>query len=40
MNLAVDAHGDLAYLAPNKWNLQKVEERFPDVRFSATREHT
>jgi peptide chain release factor 3 len=39
-NLAVDAHGDLAYLAPNKWNLQKVEERFPDVRFSATREHT
>jgi len=40
MNLAIDAHGDLAYLAPNKWNLQKVEERFPDVRFSATREHT
>jgi peptide chain release factor 3 len=40
MNLAIDAHGDLAYLAPNKWNLAKVEERFPEVRFSGTREHT
>jgi peptide chain release factor 3 len=39
-NLAIDAHGDLAYLAPNKWNLAKVEERFPDVRFEGTREHT
>jgi len=39
-NLAWDAHGDLAYLAPNKWNLAKVAERFPDIRFEATREHT
>ncbi|MCY1066099.1 peptide chain release factor 3 [Nannocystis sp. RBIL2] len=39
-NLAHDSHGDLAYLAPNKWNLAKVEERFPDLRFSSTREHT
>lgn len=39
-NLALDGHGDLAYLAPNKWNLQKVAERFADIRFSATREHT
>jgi peptide chain release factor 3 len=39
-NLAHDGHGDLTYLAPNKWNLAKVEERFPDVRFEATREHT
>jgi peptide chain release factor 3 len=39
-NLAHDAHGDLTYLAPNKWNLAKVEERYPDVRFEATREHT
>jgi peptide chain release factor 3 len=39
-NLAVDSHGDLAYLAPNRWNLVKVEERFPDIRFAATREHT
>ena len=39
-NLATDSHGDLAYLAPNRWNLQKVEERFPEIRFAATREHT
>ena len=39
-NLAEDAHGDLAYLAPNRWNLQKVEERFPDILFHTTREHT
>ena len=39
-NLGHDAHGDLAYLAPNRWNLAKVEERYPDVRFAATREHT
>ena len=39
-NLGYDAHGDLCYLAPNKWNLSKVEERFPDVRFEGTREHT
>jgi peptide chain release factor 3 len=39
-NLAVDGHGDLAYLAPNRWNLQKVIERYPDMIFRATREHT
>jgi peptide chain release factor 3 len=39
-NLATDVHGDLVYLAPNRWNLAKVEERFPEVRFSGTREHT
>ncbi|RMG98516.1 MAG: peptide chain release factor 3 [Deltaproteobacteria bacterium] len=38
-NLAEDAHGDLTYLAPNKWNLERVEERWPDLRFRATREH-
>jgi peptide chain release factor 3 len=39
-NLYVDGHGDLTYLAPNKWNLEKVTERFPDVRFEDTREHS
>ncbi len=39
-NLANDVHDDLVYLAPNRWNLAKVEERFPELRFSATREHT
>ena len=24
----------------NRWNLEKVQERFPDVRFAATREHS
>ena len=39
-NLYYDAHDDLVYLAPNRWNLAKVEERYPNVRFEATREHT
>jgi peptide chain release factor 3 len=39
-NLYIDGHGDLSYLAPNKWNLAKVLERFPNIRFSETREHT
>jgi peptide chain release factor 3 len=39
-NLYMDGHGDLAYLAPNRWNLEKTIERFPDIRFQATREHT
>jgi peptide chain release factor 3 len=38
--LFLDGHGDLTYLAPNRWNLQKTEERWPDVRFEDTREHT
>ena len=39
-NLYIDGHGDLVYLAPNRWNLQKVEERYPEMIFEATREHT
>lgn len=39
-NLYVDGHDDLVYLAPNKWNLSKTEERFPELYFEATREHT
>jgi peptide chain release factor 3 len=39
-NLFIDGHGDLVYLAPNRWNLEKTAERFPEVVFSATREHT
>ena len=39
-NLYVDGHGDLCYLAPNRWNLEKVQERHPDVIFEETREHT
>ena len=37
-DLAVDAEGALAYLAPNVWKLESAEERYPDVEFKNTRE--
>jgi peptide chain release factor 3 len=39
MNLALDAAGELVYLAPSRVNLQLTEERWPGVAFAATREH-
>jgi len=39
MNLALDAAGELVYLAPSRVNLQLTQERWPSVRFAATREH-
>jgi peptide chain release factor 3 len=39
MNLALDAAGQLVYLAPTRVNLQLAQERAPEVRFLATREH-
>ncbi|MEO8804312.1 MAG: peptide chain release factor 3 [Rudaea sp.] len=39
MNLAVDAAGELVYLAPTRVNLQLTQERWPSVKFAATREH-
>jgi peptide chain release factor 3 len=39
MNLAVDAAGELVYLAPSRVNLQLTQERSPGVVFTATREH-
>ncbi|MDH4570717.1 peptide chain release factor 3 [Pseudomonas sp. BN414] len=38
-NLAVDGGGHLTYLAPTRVNLNLMEERWPDVKFRATREH-
>ena len=38
-NLAIDGGGYIAYLAPTRANLMLAQERWPDVRFSATREH-
>ncbi|HKB60325.1 MAG TPA: peptide chain release factor 3 [Gallionellaceae bacterium] len=38
-NLAIDAAGNLAYLAPNSVNLRLTEERWPKVVFHTTREH-
>ncbi|MGH8579953.1 MAG: peptide chain release factor 3 [Gammaproteobacteria bacterium] len=37
--LAIDAGGQLAYLAPSLVNLQLTIERYPSIRFYATREH-
>ncbi|MCP1675195.1 peptide chain release factor 3 [Natronocella acetinitrilica] len=38
-NLSEDVTGNLTYLAPNRVNLDLTRERWPDVRFMATREH-
>ncbi|MDX8399653.1 MAG: peptide chain release factor 3 [Gallionellaceae bacterium] len=38
-NLAIDAAGNLAYLAPNSVNLRLTQERWPKVVFHTTREH-
>jgi peptide chain release factor 3 len=38
-NLAVDGGGHLTYLAPTRVNLSLTQERWPDLRFFATREH-
>jgi peptide chain release factor 3 len=38
-NLAVDHTGSLVYLAPTRVNLQLTLERWPDLKFSETREH-
>jgi len=39
MNLAIDAAGELVYLAPTRVNLQLTQERWPDLTFASTREH-
>jgi peptide chain release factor 3 len=39
MNLALDGADQLVYLAPTRVNLQLAQERAPEVRFAATREH-
>lgn len=38
-NLALDGGGYLAYLAPTRVNLSLAEERYPNIEFTATREH-
>jgi peptide chain release factor 3 len=37
-NLAEDGDGQLVYLAPTRVNLNLTEDRWPDIRFLATRE--
>ncbi|WP_177418838.1 peptide chain release factor 3 [endosymbiont of Lamellibrachia barhami] len=38
VNLALDGDNQLVYLAPTRVNLSLAEERWPEVRFLATRE--
>ncbi|MBS0365593.1 MAG: peptide chain release factor 3 [Proteobacteria bacterium] len=38
-HLALDHTGSLVFLAPSRVNLQLTLERWPDIRFSETREH-
>lgn len=38
-NLAIDHGGSLAYIAPSKVNLDLAMEKWPNIRFRATREH-
>jgi len=38
LNLAEDGAGHLVYLAPTRVNLQLTEERWPNIKFAATRE--
>ncbi len=38
-NTAEDASGALTYLAPNAWNLTRIQQDWPDIEFLRTREH-
>ncbi len=38
-NLALDGSETLMYLAPTRVNLTMAEERYPKIKFCATREH-
>jgi len=38
-NLALDSSEELTYIAPTRVNLQLAQERYPDIKFRATREH-
>jgi len=38
-HLALDHHSELVYLASSRVNLDLTQERWPEVHFSATREH-
>ena len=38
-NLAEDATGALAYLAPNDWHLTRIQDDWKSVRFDRTREN-
>ncbi len=37
-NMALDAEGNLTYLAPNSWRLGRTMELWPEIEFRTTRE--
>ncbi len=37
--LSIDGGGYLTYLAPSRVNLQLMQDRYPEITFSSTREH-
>ena len=37
-HLALDQAGELVYIAPTRVNLEMTRERWPEIRFHATRE--
>ena len=39
-NLALDHGDELVYIAPTRVNLQMAEEKWPNIGFRATREHS
>jgi len=40
LNLALDGSGGLTYIAPTRVNLDLTIERWPDIEFKSTREHS
>ncbi|QCQ22749.1 peptide chain release factor 3 [Desulfoglaeba alkanexedens] len=38
-NLAFDAEGHLAYLAPSEWRLEFVSDKWPEIEFHKVSEH-
>ena len=40
VNLALDGAGDLTYIAPTRVNLDLTMERWPEIEFRSTREHS
>ena len=39
-NLALDHDDELVYIAPTRVNLQLAMEKWPEIQFHKTREHS
>ncbi|MDE3016971.1 MAG: peptide chain release factor 3 [Pseudomonadota bacterium] len=38
-NTGMDSHGHLAYLAPNAWQMERIQKDWPEIEFLKTREN-